>query len=119
METLHRTTGMENHKELVQALNRCGAMRDGEIVVCGCRLALESEYRDFWELPYAETVKTGLMHSLLQARAVISWIQSLREDHSYTLEEIEVVPKDLSPGRIEQIGGTSGISVYARACEIE
>ncbi len=119
MEALHRTTGMENHKELIQALDRCGAMRDGEIVVCGCRLALESEYRDFWELPYPETVKTGLMHSLLQARAVISWIQGLREDHAYALEEIEVVPKDLSPGRLEQIGGISGASVYARACEIE
>jgi len=61
MYTLQRTTGMENHKELIQALNRCGAMKDGEIVVCGCRLALESEYRDFWELPYPESVKTGLI----------------------------------------------------------
>lgn len=119
MDALRRTTGMENHKELVQALNRCGAMRDGEIVVCGCRLALESEYRDFWELPYPESVKTGLMHSLLQARAVISWIQSLREGNAHSLEEIEVVPKDPSPGRIEQIGGISGPEVYARACEME
>lgn len=119
MQTLHRTTGMENHKELVQALNRCGAMKDGEIVVCGCRLALESEYRDFWELPYPDSVKTGLMHSLLQARAVISWIQSLLEDRAHTPDQIEIVPKDLSPGRVEHIGGTSGPDVYARACEIE
>ena len=119
MDMLYRSTGMENHKELVQALNRCGAMTDREIVVCGCRLALESEYRDFWELPYPESVKTGLMHSLLQARAVISWIQSLLEDRTYTYEQIEIVPKDLSPGRIEHIGGVSGPGVYARACEIE
>jgi len=119
METLHRTTGMENHKELVQALTRCGAMSDGVIVACGCRLALESEYRDFWELPYPESVKTGLMHSLLQARAVISWIQSLLEDRTRQLDQIEIVPKDLSPGRIEHIGGISGPGVYARACEIE
>ncbi len=119
MQTLLRTTGMENHKELVQALNRCGAMREGEIVVCGCRLALESEYRDFWELPYPDSVKTGLMHSLLQARAVISWIQSLLEDRAHALEQIEIVPKDLSPGRVEHIGGISGSGVYARACEIE
>jgi hypothetical protein len=119
MYTLQRTTGMENHKELIQALNRCGAMKDGEIVVCGCRLALESEYRDFWELPYPESVKTGLMHSLLQARAVISWIQSFREGDAHSLEEIEIVPKDPSPGRIEQIGGISGPEVYARACEME
>src|SRR5581483_9036099 len=105
MLTLQRTTGMENRKELILALSRCGAMRDGEILVCGCRLPLESEYRDFWELPYPDPVKTGLMHSLLQARAVISWLQSLREDHARTLDEIEIVPKDPSPGRIEQIGG--------------
>jgi hypothetical protein len=119
METLYRTTGMENHKELVHALNRCGAMEDGEIVVCGCRLALESEYREFWELPYPDSVKTGLMHSLLQARAVISWIQSLIEDRAHTLEQIEIVPRDLSPGKIEHIGGISGPGIYTRACEIE
>jgi hypothetical protein len=119
MLTLHRTTGMENRRELMLALSRCGAMREGEIAICGCRLPLESEYRDFWELPYPEGVRTGLMHSLLQARAVISWLQSLREDHAYTLDEIEIDPKDPSPGRIEQIGGTTGASVYARACEVE
>ncbi|PWU11227.1 MAG: hypothetical protein C5B51_03010 [Terriglobia bacterium] len=119
MLTLQRTTGMENRTELILALSRCGAMRDGEIVVCGCRLPLESEYRDFWELPYPDPVKTGLMHSLLQARAVISWLQSLREDHARTLDEIEIVPKDPSPGRLEQIGGTSGTAAYSRACEVE
>jgi hypothetical protein len=119
MEALRRTTGMENHKELVQALNRCGAMKDGEIVICGCRLALESEYRQFWELPYPEPVRTGLMHSLLQARAVISWIQSLREDRGYALDQISIIPKDLSPGRIDHIGGVSGSGVYDRACAIE
>jgi hypothetical protein len=60
-----------------------------------------------------------LMHSLLQARAVISWIQSLIEDRAHTLEQIEIVPRDLSPGKIEHIGGISGPGIYTRACEIE
>ena len=119
LETLRHKTGMENHKDLVLALNRCGAMKDDQVVICGCRLALESEYRDFWELPYDETIKTGLMHALLQARAVISWFQSLTEARRSTLDDIEIVCRDVHPGKVAQIGGTSGSAVYERACLIE
>jgi hypothetical protein len=119
LETLRHKTGMENHKDLVLALNRCGAMKDDQVVICGCRLALESEYRDFWELPYDETIKTGLMHALLQARAVISWFQSLTESRRSTLDDIEIIFRDVHPGKVAQIGGSSGSAVYERACLIE
>jgi hypothetical protein len=119
METLRRKTGMENYKELVHALTRCGAMRDGQITICGCRLPLESEYREFWELPYPENIRIGLMHTLLQARAVISWIQSLTDNNRRSLDEIQVIPRTNLPGKIEQLGGDSASGIYDRACTIE
>lgn len=119
MDTLRRKTGMENYKELVHALSRCGAMRDGQITICGCRLPLESEYREFWELPYAENIRTGLMHTLLQARAVISWMQSLTDNNRRSLDDIQVIPRTTLPGRVEQIGGNSARGIYNRACTIE
>jgi hypothetical protein len=119
MNTLRRKTGMENYKELVHALTKCGAMRDGQITICGCRLPLESEYREFWELPYAENIRIGLMHTLLQARAVISWIQSLTDNNKRPLEDIHIVLRTTLPGKIEQIGGHSAEGIYDRACTIE
>jgi hypothetical protein len=119
LETLRHKTAMENHKDIVHALNRCGVMDQSRILVCGCRLALESEYRDFWELPYRESVKTGLMHSMLQARAIISWLRSLTDSGQASLEDVEVLLGDALPGKADQIGGTSGRAVYDRACLIE
>ena len=42
------------------------------------------------------------MHSLLQARAVISWIQSFREGDAHSLEEIEIVPDTKEAARDDQ-----------------
>lgn len=44
----------------------------GSPVLMGGRLPLESEYRDFWEFPYPEDLKTSLMIALLQARSVLA-----------------------------------------------
>lgn len=119
LETLRRQKGMENYRQLVHALTKCGLMRDEEILACGCRLPLESEYREFWELPYEEDLKTGLMHSLLQARAVISWLQNLTSRNRCSLDDIEITPRIDTPAAVAQIGGTGGRSVFEKACQVE
>jgi hypothetical protein len=119
LETLRRQKGMENYRQLVHALTKCGLMRDEEILACGCRLPLESEYREFWELPYEEDLKTGLMHSLLQARAVISWLQNLTSRNRCSLDDIEITPRIDTPAAAAQIGGTSGRNLFEKACQVE
>ena len=47
----------------------CNAVRDGRPVLLGCRLPMETSYRDFWELPYPEGIRFRLMATFLQAKA--------------------------------------------------
>lgn len=119
LETLRRQSGMENFRLLVNALGKCGLMKSEEILVCGCRLPLESEYREFWELPYDEELRTGLMHSLLQSRAVISWIQNLTARGRCSVDDIEIVPRADLPAAATQIGGITARGVFDKACAVE
>jgi hypothetical protein len=38
---------------------------------------MESEYRDFWELPYEPAVKTKLVLALIQARTVLELVRNI------------------------------------------
>ena len=70
--TLLRNRSMTNHKPLIDTLTACGAIDDGQPAFIGGRLPLEAEYREFWEFPYPEELKSGLMIALLQARTVLT-----------------------------------------------
>jgi hypothetical protein len=70
--TLLRNKSSTGYKELHSALTECRAVKDEEPLILGCRLSMESDYRDIWEFPYTDEIKTNLMMSLLQARTV-SW----------------------------------------------
>ena len=67
------------HKDLVAALSPCGAIQDDRPRILGCRLPLETDYRDFWEFPYADDSRLNLMTALLQARAVLAWFRHLHD----------------------------------------
>src|SRR5262249_17816310 len=57
LPALSRDGGIPSHKDLAAALVECNAARDGRPTRLGCRLPMETSYRDFWELPYAEGVR--------------------------------------------------------------
>ena len=38
---------------------------------------METDYRDFWEFPYADGLKAGMLFSFVQARAVLAWFRQL------------------------------------------
>src|SRR5690606_33727898 len=59
LTTLLRTPELPSQPALVDALAACKAITtDGTPVpaVAGCRIPLESDYRDCWELPYTEDI---------------------------------------------------------------
>lgn len=117
--TLIASGGSDHYRSLYDALRRCRAIRDNDRPsVIGCRLPMESEYRDFWELPYREEVKLGLMTSLLQARAVIAWLRMI-QGAGYALEEVVIVPKADATAALAQIGGSSALALAERAREVE
>jgi hypothetical protein len=119
LATLLRHADLQNQKTLVAALAECGAIdARGHPAVMGCRLALESDYREIWQFPYPDHLKVGLTISLIQARAVLAWIDNLRLS-GLPISAVRVVPRSESHAAAAAIGGTDGESVLARAREME
>jgi len=118
LQTLLRNQSFTGHKELLAALTACGAIRGEQPYVLGCRLPMESDYRDFWEFPYPNEVKTGLMASLLQARTVLGWFRHLRAA-GISAEQVQLITRPESQAVLDTIGGVEGVPVHRRAAEVE
>ncbi len=116
--TLLRNKSSTGYKELHAALSECRAIKDEEPLILGCRLPMESDYRDFWEFPYRDEVKTNLMISLLQARTVLGWFRHLLVS-GISADQVEVVTRPESHALLDTIGGVRGESVIARAADVE
>src|SRR3546814_4971145 len=60
------------------------------------RLPMESEYRDFWELPYEALVKNKLLWTAIQAKTILALIRQLTtggtrtdsEEHTSELQSL-------------------------------
>ena len=118
LKTLLRNRSMTNYKALIDTLTACGAIADKHPRLIGGRLPLEAEYREFWELPYPEELKIGLMIALLQARTVLTWFQNLQAS-GVPLDQVEIVPRTDANAALTAIGGTMGLDLLARAREVE
>lgn len=119
VSSIIRDGSADNYRSLYYALRRCSVItEDDRPSIIGCRLPMEAEYRDFWELPYREEVKLGLMTSLLQARAVIAWLR-LIEASGYNATKISVATKEDTTAAVSQIGGSHASEIRERAKEIE
>src|ERR1700677_1360560 len=78
LRTLLRNRGVNAYKALIDTLTACGAIADELPTLLGGRLPLEAEYREFWEFPYPDDLKTGLMIALLQARTLLVWLRNVQ-----------------------------------------
>lgn len=115
---LLRNRSITAHAALVGALTESGAIRDGCPSVLGCRLPLETDYRDFWEFPYPDDLKLALMTALLQARAVLGWFRNLTRA-GIPVDSIEIIPRSGAEAATEAIGGTVASTVLERARAVE
>src|SRR3546814_13265300 len=80
---------------------------------------MESEYRDFWELPYEPIVKTKLAFWLVQARAMLGLIRNLMANRTRDLAAIEFIPRANYEAHLEQIGGLSAVGIRDRALAVQ
>lgn len=120
IETLINSPNIDEYKEIINALNRCGIIEGGKkIKVVGCRLPLESEYREFWELPYTDELKLGLFKSFVQARAILSWFKNFQANSRHKLEDIQVRYKDGSEAASLNVGGEAAVDVFEKARSVE
>lgn len=113
-----RSTGSTDYEAVAGALEECGAIKDGLPVLLGCRLPMETDYRDFWEFPYPEDLKSRMLFSFIQARAVLAWFRHLQAA-GVAESAVMVVPRADSGSGLETIGGTSGSAMLQRAREVE
>ena len=118
LKALLRSRHLSGYRTLVDILTSCGAIRDEQPTLVGGRLPLEAEYREFWELPYAEQLKTRLMMQLLQARAVLAWLRHIH-DSGVPLDQVEIVPRADSDAAVTSIGGRTGSDLLNRARKVE
>ena len=118
LSRLLRGRNMANYQPLVAALTDCGAIENEQPMYVGGRLPLEAEYRDFWEFPYADAIKTKLMLTLLQARTVLTWLRSI-ETSGVPLDQVEVTPRVGSDAALAAIGGSAGPALLEKAREVE
>ena len=118
IRALLRNTDFNTYKSLIDTLTVCGAIVEEKPTIVACRLPLEAEYRDFWELPYTESLKTGLMTAMLQARAVITWLRNF-ERVGISPDDVEIIPRAEASAALTAIGGTRGSAVLARARDVE
>jgi hypothetical protein len=118
LTALLRHTANATYTPLIAALVDCRAIENLSPTVVGCRLALESGYRDIWQFPYASDLKTGLLTALIQARAVLAWFRNL-EAGGVKPSDIRLVPRDGHAAATHAIGGLRGPEVQARAQRVE
>lgn len=118
LRTLLRNRGLNTYKPLIDTLTACGALVDEQPVLLGGRLPLEAEYREFWEFPYPDELKAGLMIALLQARTILVWLRNLQAA-GVTLDQVEIVPRTDADAALTAIGGTAGPELLKRAREVE
>lgn len=118
LATVLRNTSLAGHAALAAALEGAGATKGGSPKVLGCRLPLETDYRDIWEFPYPEELRLSLTATLVQARAVLSWMRNI-EEAGIALTDVTAVPRADAQASAEAIGGTSAGSILERAKTVE
>lgn len=118
LSALLRNRDVDNFRPLVTALTDVLAIRDGLPAIAGCRLPLETDYRDFWEFPYPAELRSSLMHGLIQARAMLAWIRGLAAT-GIGEDRIQIVARQDAYSAVESIGGPHGPGLVRRAREVE
>jgi hypothetical protein len=119
VETILKDETNTTNRTLAAALQQAGFLRDGKPHVAAVRVPMESEYREFWELPYEPNIKTKLAFWLVQARAMLGLIRNLTANKTREVEEIEFIPRANYEAHLEQIGGLSVIGIRDRAIAVQ
>ncbi len=118
LSALLRHSNMDIYRPLLNALTECKAVIDGSPKVLGCRLALETDYRDFWEFDYPEELRFRLMTALIQSRAILGWLRNLIS-MQIDLNNVQIVPRPDAAAAIESIGGIQASSILKKARAVE
>ena len=119
VEAILRDQSSDSNRALASALAACNFIQGERPAVAAVRLPMESEYRDFWELPYEADIKTKLVLSLIQARCVLGFFRNLTANRLRKAESIRFVAREGAEVQFDHIGGIATEKVRQRAREVE
>ncbi|WP_028737719.1 hypothetical protein [Ciceribacter selenitireducens] len=119
IESILQDQSSQGNRALAAALS-AARFADGEKpLVAAIRIPMESEYREFWELPYEPAVKTKLVLSLIQARAILGLIRTLTANKQREIDDIRFITRPEAEAQLIQIGGDESKEIRERAREVE
>ena len=107
------------NRDLASALEAAGFLESGKPRVAAVRLPMESEYRDFWELPYEPAIKSKLAFWLIQARAMLGLIRNLLASRTRAVDDIKFIARTSDEAQLDQIGGLTASGIRARALAVQ
>ena len=118
VKTLLNHIDLASYRDVAAALADCGMLRDGAPTTLTCRIPLTGEYRDFWEFPYPEEIRTRLLESMLQARACLAWVQNLRAA-GHSSEDVTIVARSDAEAAALSVGIENINNLYEKARRVE
>ena len=106
------------NKDLTAALGRLQILEELTPTLVAYRLPMSTNFRGIWELPYSEKLRTILLRSFVQAKAVLGWFRQL-EKADIQMEDIEVVFNEEAESAKLAMRGDSTVEFRNHAREIE
>lgn len=119
VDAIARDLSSATNRELAGALSEAGFLQGGVPQVAAVREPMESDYRDFWELPYEPAVRTKLAFWFAQARSILGLIRNLTANRRRGLDDIRFLARASSEAHVEQIGGLDAAGIRDRALEVQ
>jgi hypothetical protein len=118
LAALLRKRNVPDFRELAKALADCQVISDDRPRILGCRLPMEADYREFWELPYPTEHKHQLFLAMIQCRAMLYWLRQL-QNAQVDLSHVNIVPKTNSDASVQAIGGVRAVDLREKARRVE
>lgn len=110
---------MPETKNLIDVLTRNELIKDGVPAVLGHWLQMSVNFRDIWELPYSEHMRTTLLRAFMQAKAVLGWFRQL-EAIGIQISDIDIVlgVNSESLASVTRADNPTEFRAYARRIEL-
>lgn len=78
------------NRNLTDVLTRQELIKEGLPAILGHRLAMSTNFRDIWELPYSDQTRLALLRAFLQSKAVLGWFNQM-DVMGVQLEHVDIV----------------------------
>jgi hypothetical protein len=106
------------NEDLTDVLRTTGVLAGSHPSVIAYRLAMTTNFRNIWELPYQDSLKAALLRAYVQSRAVLGWFRQM-QDAGVAIDNISVDLREDSESAATVLHARSGGEFYEYAKEVD